>query len=232
MCEACLNAFKAIEAGPDGGGLSGCERNYDSAYGLSAPQWTDLPPLKHLPLLKDVMLFLGPVNPDFYGTGKSSMYEGTMYETDEKFRRQITKRMEYDRYALARTKVDIDNDGYPELVTRYREGICGESEFGPISWASQALVVFKPDQKTINLKKTDVVLQNSGKRPGHPAGNVGSQLYDIFNYQGQVYFDKWDNDWPERDTFSVYQAKGHRIQRLCKYRYERRYQSNIEGVKP
>src|SRR5690349_16618842 len=73
ICEACLNAFKDIESGPDGGGLSGCERNYDSAYGLSAPQWTDLPPLKHLPLLKQVMLFLGPVNPEFYGTGKSSM---------------------------------------------------------------------------------------------------------------------------------------------------------------
>jgi len=232
VCEACLNAFKAIESWPDSGGLSGCERNYDSAYGFSTPQWTDLPPLKHLALLKQVMLFLGPVNPDFYGTGKSSMYEGTMYETDETFRRQITKRLEYDRYALAQTKVDIDNDGHPDLVTKYRDGVCGDSEYGSRSYASQALVVFTADRKTIDSSKTNVVMQNSGKRPGHPAGNVGGQLYDMFKYQGHFYFDKWDNDVLERDTFSVYRAKGDHVQRLCKYRYERRYQSKIQGEKP
>lgn len=232
VCEACLKAFKAIESGLDGGGLNGCERNYDSQYGLSAPEWTDLPPLKHLALLKQVMLFLGPVNPEFYGTGKSSMYEGTIYETDEIFQRQITEELQYDRHALARTKIDIDNDGHPELVTKYRNGACGDSEYGSRSYASQALVVFTTDRKTIDQSKTDVVMQNTGKRPGHPAGNMGGQLYDIFRYQKQVYFDKWDNDVLERDTFSVYRAKSRHVQRLCKYRYERRYQSKIEGGKP
>lgn len=229
VCEACLKALEALPSD-----LTGCERNYDPALGFEVGLfWEDVDALKHLTLLKQVMLFLMPIDSGRgVGRGLSNMYEGTIYENDEVFRRQIKGELKYDRHALAQTIVDIDNDGHPEPVTKYRNGACGDSELGPGSDTSQALVVFTADRKTIDQSKTDVLMQNSGKRAGHPAGNVGSQLYDIFKYKGRFYFDKWDNGLLERDTFAVYQTKGLRAQRLCKYRYERRYQANIEGWKP
>lgn len=228
VCEACLKALEALPSD-----LTGCERNYDPVLGFEVgPFWKELDPLRNLTLLKQVMLFLMPVDPNLNGTGRSFKYEGTIYETDETFRRQIKGELKYDRHALAQTIVDIDNDGHPEPVTKYRNGACGDSELGPGSDTSQALVAFTADRKTIDKSKTDVLMQNSGKRIGHPAGNVGSQLYDIFKYNGHFYFDKWDNGLLERDTFAVYQTKERRVQRLCKYRYERHYQSNIEGWKP
>lgn len=228
MCEVCLKALEALPSN-----LTGCERNYDPTLGFEVgPFWKEIDPLKNLALLKQVMLFLMPIDPE-RGVGRGlSMLEGTIYETDETFRRQIMGELKYGRHALAQTLVDIDNDGRPEPVTKYRNGACGDPQLGPGSDTFQALVVFTADRKKIDQIKSDVVMQNSGKRPDHPAGNEGSQLYDIFKYQKQFYFDKWDNGVQEPDTFSVYRAKAHNVQRLCKYRYERRYQSPVQGGKP
>lgn len=229
VCEACLKAFEAIASGPDGVGLSGCERNYSSEYGLSAPQWTELPPLKHLSLLKEVMLFLMPLDPESYiGTGRSSMFEGTIYETDDMFRREITGELKYERIAIAQTNVDIDNDGRPDPLFTYRSGYCTNPQ-APAP--SRALVVLTQDRKSIDKAKTDVVTQNELKEKRRPAGNDSSKIYDVFAFKGQIYFDKWDRS-PDPDIVTVYQAKGKKVTTLCKFRYEIPYRPPSLGGKP
>src|SRR5439155_12039029 len=140
----------------------------------------------------------------------------------DNFKREIKTEMKYQRIAVSMVMIDIDNDGRAEPVFKYRHGICGNPQNRS---ATRALLVLNPACKSIDQIKTDVVTQNDGKRPGHPAGN--EQIYDIFTYQGQVYFDRWNNGGLEPDTFSVYQAMGNTVSRLCKYRYERRYGSQI-----
>ena len=220
LCEAC---FKALEALPSD--LTGCERPYDPELGLSAPEWTELEPQKHLALLKQVMLLVIP--PDALRGIEGTIYDG------ENFRQEIKSLMKQERIQFALAKMDIDNDGRPEPVLKFRHGGCGDPHPGPGSATFQALIALRPDRKAIDQIKTNVVTQNGGKRPGHPAGNVFSQIYDVFNYQGQLYFDRWDNDGLEPDTFSVYQAREHSVNRLCKYRFERRYRSQeVQGRKP
>lgn len=132
VCEACLKAMEAIASEAGAVGLSGCERNYASEYGFSAPQWKELPPLKHLSILKKVMLFLRPGDPEFAGTGRSTMLEGTIYETDDIFRREIKTELKYERIAVSMATIDVDNDGRPEPLFRYRQGDCPNPNVVPL----------------------------------------------------------------------------------------------------
>ena len=235
VCEACLKAFEAIAWGPDEVGLSGCERNYESAFGLSAPSWTELEPLKHLALLKKVMMFLSPVDPESHvGRGLAPL-EGTIYENDDTFKRQIKGEMKYERIAISRAMIDIDNDGRPEPVFKYRDGNCPNPNAPPPPRAmgpSRALVVLTSDRKGIDRNKTDIVMQNDGKRPGHPVGNPGGRIYDVFSMMGVTYFDVWDNEGLNPDTVYLYQAKGYMVSRICKYRYERYSRAESQGGRP
>ena len=217
VCEACFKTLEAAASGPDRVVFSGCERAYDPELGFSAPQRTDLDPLKHLDLVKQVMMFLIPPDP-------SRGIEGTIYDGDN-FRRKIETHMKHERIAVSLAMVDIDNDGQPDPVVKLRQYYCNPQARS----AFQALIVLSPDRKTIDQAKTNVITQNERKGPERPAGSVSRQVYDVFSYHGQNYFDRWDNDVLEPDTFSVYQAMGNKVSRLCKYRYERRYRSQIPG---
>jgi hypothetical protein len=229
VCEACLQAFEAIGLGADGVGLSGCERNYASEYGLSAPQWTDLSPLTHRSILKRVMLFLMPLDPESYvGTGRSTMFEGTIYETDDIFKREIKTEMKHERLEIARSMIDINNDGRPEQVLKYRTGICSNPQAPP---ATRALDVLGPDRRSIDGIKADLVLRNDRKRIEHPAGNPFDKIYDVFFFKEHVYFDKWDRS-ADPDIVTVYQAKIEKVTSLCTFRYKISYRLKSSGGKP
>lgn len=217
VCEACLKALESLPSD-----LSGCERNYDPAFGFEiGPFWEEIDPLKHLALLKQVMMFVIPPDPE-------RGIAGTIYDGNN-FKREIRRLMKQERIGLVLTQMNIDNDARPDFVLKFRHGRCGDPHLGPGSATFQVLLVLKSDQKEIDLIKTEVMMRNNGKRSGHPAGNVFSQIYDAFNHKGQSYFDRWDNDVVEPDTFSVYRAKADSVNRFCGYRYEHRYRSQGQG---
>lgn len=220
LCEACFTALEALPSD-----LTGCERYY-SAIGFSEADWTELEPLKHLSLLKRVMMLVQPID-------RSRGIEGTIYEGDN-FRREIVNQLKYGGLVLSSALIDIDNDGKPEPVLKFREGSC-INHHDPFHVQYQPLVVLQTDRVTIDRRKTDLVMQNPNKRKDHPAGNFYDRLYDAFQYQGRVYFDAWD--FEERDSagsrsiesFIVYQAVGKTVTPLCKYRYDRRYRQENPG---
>ncbi|MDH5670387.1 MAG: hypothetical protein OEY86_20490 [Nitrospira sp.] len=226
VCEACFKAFETIAAGPEGLGLSGCERNYDLDMGLSAADWTELDPLEHLAILKKVMLFLMPLDPKAHiGHGRSSVYEGTIYETEETFRQKIETWLKYERLAISLAMIDIDNDGRAEPVFKYRHGADSACANPPNGADERVLVVLTPNKKSIDRTKTDLVMQHDGKRPGHPAGNIGGQIYDAFSMKGGTYFDRWGDLWENNllksDTIVIYRAEGNKVRRMCKFWYDR-----------
>lgn len=227
VCEACLNALAEIASGPDGVGLSGCERNYNPQLGLSEAEWTELDPLKHLALLKQVMLFLFPVDPERgIGRGQSRL-EGTIYDGDN-FRREIKTEMKYERIAVFLAMVDVDNDGHPESVLKYRRGICGNPQAAS---PSRSLIVLTKDHKSIDRVRTDLVTQSRGKSSRFPTGTDSKNIYDVFSFKGQVYFDGWDRG-PDPDIVTVYRAEKKRVTSLCKFRYDARSRSESVGGRP
>lgn len=208
VCEACLKAMEAIAWGPDRVGLSGCERNYESTLGLSAPNWTELEPLKHLALLKKVMMFLLAVDP-------KRGVEGTIFDGDN-FKREIKGLLKGERLAVAMAMIDVDNDGHSEPVFKYQEGFCGNPQ---APGQNRALLVLTPDRKSIDRAKTDVMMQNLGKESHVPAGDHFNKIYDVFSFKGQLYFDQWDRS-PDPDIVTVYRAEGKRVTSPCKFRYQ------------
>ena len=223
LCEDCLKALEALPSD-----LTGCERNYN-VIGFSGADWLQLEPMKHLPLLKRVMLFVQPID-------RLQGMEGTIYDGDN-FRREITNQLKHGGLVLSSAMIDVDNDGRPEPVLKFRKGSC-INHHDPFHVQYQSLVVLQTDRATIDRRKTDLVMQNPSKHKNLLAGHASDRLYDAFHYQGRVYFDAWDLE--ERDSagsrsiesFIVYQAVGKTVTPLCKYRYDRRdQQENPVGTR-
>jgi len=218
VCEAC---FKALEAMPSD--LTGCERPYDPELGFSVPEWTELDPLKNLGLLKKVMLLAQPPTQGISGT----IFDG------ENFRREIKGQMGHGGISLSVAKIDINGDGRPEPVLKLRKGAC-INPHDALHVQYQTLVVVNDDWTTVDPTKTDLVTQNPRKRAGWPNGDVFNRLYNVFQYKGHLYFDKWDHDDSNFDleTFLIYEAVGNKVTAICKYRYERRFRSQTPGGTP
>ena len=204
--------------------LTGCERNYDPALGFDVgPFWKELDPLKNLTLLKKMMLLEQP---------PSQGIPGTIFDGDN-FVREIKGQMKHGGVKFSIGKIDIDNDGRPEPVLKLRKGACiGHDDALHVQY--QSLIVLRNDQSTIDDHKTDLITHNPRKSKKLSIGDSYDRLYDVFLYAGQVYFDKWELD--ELDTSKeyifVYRASGKKVSQLCKYRYERRYRTPIQGEKP
>src|SRR6266540_1554131 len=139
VCEACFKALEAAASGPDRVVFSGCERPYDPELGFATPKWTELDPLKHLAILREVMMFIIPPDP-------SRGIAGTIYDGDN-FKQEIETEMKFERIAVSMAMVDIDNDGQPEPVFKYRSGICGNPG-APSPF--QAVIVLNQDRKGID----------------------------------------------------------------------------------
>lgn len=218
VCEACLKALEGLPSD-----LTGCERNYDSALGFEVgPFWEAINPKKNLVLLKKVMLLIQPPTQGIPG----SIFDGRNFD------REIKGQMEHGGIELFLAKIDIDNDGRPEPVLRFRKGACiGHGEALHVQY--QPLVVLQADRLSIDRRKTDLVMQNPRKRKEVPFGSVWERIYDVFQYKEKVYFDKWE--WDDYNSavenFIIFQAVSNKVTPLCKYRYER-FPSKSLGGRP
>lgn len=198
VCEACLKGFEAAVLAPDPVVFSGCERTYEFALDFTTPKWVELDPLEHLALVKQVMMFIRPPDP-------SRGIEGTIYD-GKNFRREIQTEVKYERLSISLAMVDIDNDGQTEPVFRYRWGICGNPG-APSPFRS--LIVLNHDRKGIDKTKTEVLAQNDSKERRLPLGIASDNIYDVFLYRGQVYFDSWNRSRAPT-VVTVYLLKGNR----------------------
>lgn len=70
----------------------------------------------------------------------------------------------------------------------------------------------------IDRALTDLVVQNP-RHDGRVAGMTNYQLYGVFSYKGETYFDRWNDadsgDERESVTRSIYEAKGGTTRTLC-----------------
>ena len=212
VCEVC---FQNIQRYPADDAM--CQRQYAPALGLLAPAWTKLEPLKHLDLLKQAMLLVSPT--------PEGEIPGTIFD-DDNFQREVERREKYNGVELALAELDINNDGRTEPVLKLRDEVCGSTH--DLVAFTQVLMVLTHDRKAIDLSKTDLVMQNARKQPGRPAGAVFEEMYEVFQYKGQLFFDKWDLSAFERDTFSIYLAVKDKVTQLCKFRYDR-YKERTSG---
>jgi len=114
------------------------------------------------------------------------------------------------------TMVDIDNDGKQEKVILYNDGRCMDTHA-----YSRVLLVLDEVNNQIDVKKTEPLLQNTTD----PSADIRSkaaesnyQMYDVFFYKDQTYFDKWNmRNW----TLSVYIDSEGKTKEVCDYKYKK-----------
>jgi hypothetical protein len=205
VCEVCLKNLQLYEADE-----FMCERKYASELGLRGSEWTELDPLKNPALVKQLMLFIIP-------TPKEEI-PGSIFDGD-KFEKHIRWLMKEGLLNLSWANLDINNDGQPEPVAKFRHYSC--TPYHPRSSFEQVLVVLDRDRRAIDPNKTDLVMRNPSKRLNRPSGTLSDQISEVFQYKGQLFFDKWLNQSSGIDTFSIYQAVKDRATRRCEYLYDR-----------
>jgi hypothetical protein len=204
VCEICKRNLERMIQHP------ACERDYSGQLGLGAPEWKPFDVRGHLDALEQVVKYLA--------TGSEFVEEEYTFGEDqygETIRRIGTKEEPWAYWA----QVDINNDGTLEPVLKLRSAFCNLRNDGSFGRAYSApIVVLKENLSGIDRAMTELVLQNP-PRNGRLRGETNYQLYGVFSYKGQTYFDRWNDtgneDESERSTLSIYESKGDKTQKLC-----------------
>ena len=127
---------------------------------------------------------------------------------------QLEAWLDQSRY-LYSTRIDIDNDGTLETVLRYEYQLSGASQF-----YANPLVVVDDKIQQLDLEATQHLLQNPLTDHQNPAGRWLYAMYDVFLYQGEVYFDKWRDEFDKQNMLSVFKTEGGITKKVCTIEYK------------
>lgn len=132
-------------------------------------------------------------------------------------------------------RVDVDNDGKPDIVLRQENGTCPETRAFSVN-----IAVLTEDVKRYDLEKSQFInaeysalvgqLKNDPKPWEQRTAGLsktdfrGYALYDVFQYRGTTYFDLWETgkDFPDPASarLHVFLHKNGKTQEVCTYRFE------------
>lgn len=203
VCEACKRNLERMTVHP------ACERDYSGQLGLEAPEWKPFDVGSHIAAMEQALRYLA--SGDEFADDR---YLGEDQYADPV--RRIGTREEPWAYMA---RVDINNDGKAEPVLKLHSSLCHLRNGGSVGQAYSApIVVLNENLSGIDRVLTDLVVQNP-RGDGRVAGTTNYQLYGVFNFKGEMYFDRWNDtdsgDENERFTLSIYEAKGDTTRKLC-----------------
>jgi hypothetical protein len=204
VCEACKHNLERMTVHP------ACERDYSGQLGLSIPEWKPFDVGAHMGAMERVLTYLATGN-EF----SDDRYITRDDQVEDTIRRISTKEEPWAYWA----QVDINNDGKLEPVLRLHSSLCHQKYDGSFGRAYSApIVVLKENLSGIDQAMTDLVMQNPDRSGGKP-GETNYQLYGVFHYKGETYFDRWNDmgseDENDRATLSIYESTGGKTRKLC-----------------
>ncbi len=181
------------------------DKNYPQQNGITRPKWQELDLKENKDLLKKIIKFLE--DGDQFKTIR-------MYDNESEFEGYLKLISDIgDRMLFM--KVDIENDGKQEKLILYSDGRCMDTHV-----YSRPLLVLDEVNHQIDVKKTEPLLQNTTDPRAPIEAKVIShyQIYDVFFYERQTYFDRWDTD--DR-TGTVYIDSKGKTKEVCSYKYKK-----------
>lgn len=203
LCEVCRQNLEQMTEHP------ACERTYNSALGLSAPEWKPFDVSEHLGAMKQVMKYLATGNEfakDDYVTGEEQ-YEARL-------RASVATGVQW----VYRAQIDIDNDGQSDQVLRMPSKECKRRNQGYNLAYDMPIVVMKNDLSGLDRDKTALVVQNPERAVRMP-GDTTYQMYSVFSFKGKTYFDRWNDAGvhgeSQRYTVTIYESRGGKTQERC-----------------
>jgi len=185
-----------------------CERdkNYPEQNGITRPKWKELDLKENKELLKKIKKFL---------EGGDQFEKIKMYDDKDEYESYLEELLRFGD-TMFFTMVDIDNDGKQEKIILYNDGRCMDTHV-----YSRALLVLDEVNNQVDVRKTEPLLQNTTDPRADirsKAGESNYQMYDVFFYKDQTYFDKWNmRNW----TLSVYIDSKGKTREVCNYKYKK-----------
>jgi hypothetical protein len=184
-----------------------CNRDkyYPEQDGITRPKWKELDLKENKEVVKKIKKFF------YYGDQFEKM---RMYDNKDEYESYLEELLRTGD-AMFFTMVNIDNDGRQEKVILYNDGRCMDTHA-----YSRALLVLDEVNNQIDVKKTKPLLQNTTDPRADIESKVDSlyQMYDVFFYKDQTYFDKWDTS---NQTLSIYIDLKGITKEVCNYKYKK-----------
>jgi hypothetical protein len=186
-----------------------CDRDkyYPEQNGITRPKWQGLDLKENKELVKKIQKFLG------YG---DQFEKVKMFDDKDEYEGYLEEIRRIIGDTMFLTMVDVDNDGKEEKIILYNDGRCMETHA-----YSRALLVLDEANNQIDVKKTEPLLQNTTDLRADirsKAVESNYQMYDVFFYKDQTYFDKWNmRNW----TLSVYIDSKGKTKEVCNYKYKK-----------
>lgn len=181
------------------------DRYYPEENGITRPKWEELDLKENKELVKKIEKF------SYFGDQFEKI---KMYDDKDEYESYLDEIIRIGD-TMFFTIVDINNDGKLEKVILYNHGCCMETHA-----YSRVLQVLDEVNNRIDVKKTEPLLQNTTD----PRADIRSkadglyQMYDVFFYKDQTYFDKWNmRNW----TLGVYIDSKGKTKEVCSYKYKK-----------
>jgi hypothetical protein len=182
------------------------DKNYPEQDGITSPKWKELDLKENRELVKKIKKFL---------EGRDQFEKIKMYDDKDEYESYLEELLRFGD-TMFFTMVDIDNDGKQDKLILYNDGRCMDTHV-----YSRALLVIDEVNNRIDVKKTEPLLQNTTDPRADlrsKAGESNYQMYDVFFYKDQTYFDKWNmRNW----TLSVYIDSKGITKEVCNFKYKK-----------
>jgi len=208
-------ADRAGKGGPNDQDRLMCMRQIPAEFAaLSQPQWTEINPLEHTDLATQVALALGYGWEDLQQRRLGSSETVLRAIKDEV---RVRYQSAHDKWYLS--EADIDNDGRPELLVKYRRGRCNP-DWPDVDHYEIPIVAFDRGGQLLDPVRTRQILLKTPEQ----SFDVTAQSFDVFGFQGEIFIDRWENEGEYKGqrtddkTLSVFLYEGARSTLVCRYR--------------
>jgi hypothetical protein len=184
-------------------------------YVFTQPMWRELDPGDRVPMMVSIFDNLSYDVQNYPGFEKIAKDPRHI----EAIISSLKLNHENGHYRWYLANADIDNDGKPETIVKWRKGRC--NRFAPDSQHYSIPILIMDPQDAVNGKLSRRVI-NQGAYPGLA---IGAASLDVFQYAGKTYVDRWDNEGDDHGIathdkrLSVFLHEGDRTSLQCKFRF-------------
>lgn len=173
-----------------------CARDINTDFRKPALMQLDV--WEHRELLKEIERYLGKERA--YGSPERNLLD---------WENTLKSRIKKKNVNMLYGKLDIDNDGKEDFILFYKNGRCGETSF-----YGTPILVLNDSFDSIDRKKTQYLMQNPSIIGESESGGWAYSMYDVFNYKGVSYFDRWNDP---ANKFNVFLLKDGTVTKVCGY---------------
>jgi uncharacterized protein YecT (DUF1311 family) len=185
------------------------------SLGFTQPVWREIDPIDYMELvvaMNDRMtLAWNSANPKYHQT------PGQRVEASGD---SLTLNYRNNHYKWYLSEADVDNDGVPETLVKFRKGRCNDA-WPDVDHYAIPIMVRDVSGKSIDMSKSRQLL----RRGASSTLAVTTNSFDVFSFDGKTYVDRWENEGGRNGqrttekTLTIFLHVGSASNLMCQFKY-------------